>query len=590
MSQRALILAYDKQTVLPGLLALAQSLRPEVESLFLVQHEAALEQVHAAGFPVLSSRDVLGWSLPGLLLRRLPRPGTAPGGIPARAHADPWPVIDFEMRSAARARDLSLAAKAMNSAAEYLDRFISFASWYRPDLLVAWNGYILPWSVCVAEVEAAGGATFVCERGFIPGTIVVDSRRVNAGSYLCGAYWDSIVQAGVDKQRLGEVWDLIRPHLAAGASVVGQPDFITPAEVYRRLGIGRERKLILCPAQIENDTNTVLYCDGFRSNAEVLRAVVAAAPPECFTVFKTHPEDTAPAQDYQAILGERGAVISDINVQSLLEAAHCTVVRNSTVGFEGLLRGKPAVVLGRAIYSHKGFTWDVPEAAGLAAALAEITAGAGLPADKQRQFDLFLTYFVSRYHFFLNPDDDRWEANQRKRDYMVARTRQAKPDWPACPRPEARHWADLLARETAVLERRAQGRRRLAKALEGAPERVLVVKLCSNEQFLAAMERLPEVIGKQVDLLYRSLPEGEGAWRGRFRQLMPAGNPKTLLATLAGRYDLGLVLVHNTDEPVRMQKMVARAMRAPVVLLADERGHLRERAWRYPGAGDRYTA
>src|SRR4029453_3851967 len=112
-----------------------------------------------------------------------------------------------------------------------------------------------------------------------------------------------------------------------------------PEEVRRRLlGPGRTF-LILFGCQVDWDTNVVIGARRFRSNEAAVSFLMActASIPGARIVVKTHPLDPKKREaPPQSPPGSRGEVVSDIHPHTLIEAADCVAVRNSTLGFEAL--------------------------------------------------------------------------------------------------------------------------------------------------------------------------------------------------------------------------------------------------------------
>ena len=63
-----------------------------------------------------------------------------------------------------------------------------------------------------------------------------------------------------------------------------------------------------------------------------------------------------------------------IPAHTLIAASQAVTVINSTVGFEGLLYGKPVIALGRVFYRGWGVTTDVDQLADLRGAIAHAVA------------------------------------------------------------------------------------------------------------------------------------------------------------------------------------------------------------------------
>jgi hypothetical protein len=134
-----------------------------------------------------------------------------------------------------------------------------------------------------------------------------------------------------------------------------------------------------------------------------------SAIPGARIVVKTHPLDSDKKEDLlRQIVGERGTVVSDIHPHTLIEAADCVSVRNSTLGFEALCYQKPVILLEDAKYKDPQLTLQAGSVAEGAASLSRaLTGNCDVPdVTALRRFMLHLIdrYLVPvRYHYFFEP-------------------------------------------------------------------------------------------------------------------------------------------------------------------------------------------
>ena len=135
-----------------------------------------------------------------------------------------------------------------------------------------------------------------------------------------------------------------------------------------------------------------------------------SAIPGARIVVKTHPLDSEKKEDaLREIIGSRGMVVSDIHPHTLIEAADCVSVRNSTLGFEALCYGKPLILLEHAKYKHPKLTLEAGDVAeGAASLLSVSTKSCNLPDRVAlRKFIVHLIdhYLVPvRYRYFFEPE------------------------------------------------------------------------------------------------------------------------------------------------------------------------------------------
>jgi hypothetical protein len=300
---------------------------------------------------------------------------------------------------------------------------------FRPEVVAVWNGNTLESRAFAHLARRYGTAVFYLERGLLPDSLVIDPRGVNAESYLCTEAWQQIAATAPGEASLSTTRRYLEGVIRAGRSIVNQPEAMSPAEVRAGLGLPSQAKLVLVPAQIDWDTNIIYHSPLFKTNSEVLQATkeALAGREDCFIVFKSHPEE--PRQiDFQALLGERGRVTTEINLHSLLAAADLVVVRNSTVGLEAVAQDKPTVVLGKAIYSHKGFTYDLAAREELSALLGRALQE-GFSSDQEAKAERFFAHLISDYHYFLKKAPIPG-VNARRRQMLIEAGHAAQPHYP----------------------------------------------------------------------------------------------------------------------------------------------------------------
>jgi hypothetical protein len=119
--------------------------------------------------------------------------------------------------------------------------------------------------------------------------------------------------------------------------------------------------LLLYGCQVDWDTNVVIGARRFRSNEAAVSFLMdsVSAIPGARVVVKTHPLDSEKNDErFRAIVRDKGTVISDIHPHTLIEAADCVAVRNSTLGFEALCYEKPLILLENAKYRHPRLTLE----------------------------------------------------------------------------------------------------------------------------------------------------------------------------------------------------------------------------------------
>jgi len=162
------------------------------------------------------------------------------------------------------------------------------------------------------------------------------------------------------------------------------------------------RPYVFLPLQVDDDTQLFHYCPHFRSQEDVVRAVVDALPEELPLVLKLHPrgDERRGRHVLEPLLRQQDRIVSPrAETLGLLAGAAAVVTVNSSAGIEALAFDRPVVVLGTAHYAGRDFTFDFDGSSNLAEILRAATATDGcLPAARDIRdrylYELFLHELV----------------------------------------------------------------------------------------------------------------------------------------------------------------------------------------------------
>ena len=265
---------------------------------------------------------------------------------------------------------------------------------FTPSGVFVWNGRYLPYSAVSAACEAVGQLLLTSEIGWIPGTIFVDRGILSADTTdLLGRGFDSA--AGDEAARAD---DFLHDYTTRKATMVSQK-VVSPSDVRERLLGSQGSFLLLYGCQVDWDTNVVIGARRFRSNEAAVSFLL-----ECMShqrgariVVKTHPLDSDKNEEgLRRLIRDRGAVVSGVHPHTLIEAADCVAVRNSTLGFEALCYRKPLILLEHAKYKHPKLTREARNSEQAVSNLQNVAAGdCSVPDhDSLRQF---LLHLLDRY-------------------------------------------------------------------------------------------------------------------------------------------------------------------------------------------------
>ena len=297
------------------------------------------------------------------------------------------------------------AERARRLAAVWYDFTLALLLRFRPTAVFLWNGRYLPYSAVSAACATAGQSFLTSEIGWIPGTIFVDRGPLSTDTAdLTGRNFGSV--AGADTARADA---FLHDYRARKATMVSQA-LGSPSEVRRQL-LGDGKFILLYGCQVDWDTNVVIGARRFRTNESAVAFLIecADAVPGARIVVKTHPLDSQKTEDrLREMVGHRGAVVSDVHPHTLIEAADCVAVRNSTLGFEAMCYGKPVIALENAKYRHRGLTLDAASVGETASHLLSIAANQCNLPDRAtlQQFVLHLIdhYLMPiGYEYFFDP-------------------------------------------------------------------------------------------------------------------------------------------------------------------------------------------
>ncbi|EAI7262111.1 capsular polysaccharide biosynthesis protein [Campylobacter lari] len=132
---------------------------------------------------------------------------------------------------------------------------------------------------------------------------------------------------------------------------------------HEKLNFNTNKKIILIPAQVEDDASMILGGAGF-DTLKLLQSV-RETNENAFIVFKPHPDvlsgNRKGLKDKNIILKYCDEIIENVSIDSAINASDEVHTITSTSGFDALLRGKKVVVYGKPFYAGWGLTMDLHE-------------------------------------------------------------------------------------------------------------------------------------------------------------------------------------------------------------------------------------
>ncbi|AKJ53117.1 capsule biosynthesis protein [Campylobacter lari] len=210
-------------------------------------------------------------------------------------------------------------------------------------------------------------AIFLVEDGFL--------RSVFLGSDLTRPFSLIIDNKGlyVDPSKPSDLEDILQNHIFDESlkqrakkliSTITQNKFSKYNGLkHEKLNFNTNKKIILIPAQVEDDASMILGGAGY-DTLKLLQSV-RKANENAFIVFKPHPDvlsgNRKGLKDKSIILKYCDEIIENVSIDSAINASDEVHTITSTSGFDALLRGKKVVVYGKPFYAGWGLTMDLHE-------------------------------------------------------------------------------------------------------------------------------------------------------------------------------------------------------------------------------------
>ena len=346
------------------------------------------------------------------------------------------PLLDYELLNQRWLPDedptTSLADSQMNyyhwQALRILTAYSDLFNAIQPQAVITWNGApLFAWALAFLA-RRKGVPTYFLERGLLPDTLVVDPQGVNYGSHLAGANWEKIHATQPTAEEMRSLRQLCLELQNQKRTIVRQGQDISATDLRMKLGIPPRARTILMPLQIETDSNILSYSPYYKKMADIISDLqkILKNIEEVILLIRPHPEDRSRLAELRSLANGKTRVNTEFSLHSLLALADVVVTVNSTVGLEALLQRKPVVVLGRAIYGEKGFTFDLDHPGQLAEKLQLALQAAETRSFPLEAFYTFLKYLLEHSLFSLS-ERDPWASRKTIADRIIAAARKTPP-------------------------------------------------------------------------------------------------------------------------------------------------------------------
>ena len=223
----------------------------------------------------------------------------------------------------------------------------------QPDVVIVWNGLYSKRAVYVKAAHYLKIPVYYAEKGMLPNSWYIDPKGVNV---LSSVAEQKPVDATVSGTAIDQFKKRLRTIDKKGESAWEQPRRKDTALIRKDLGLEETHKVLFFPGQVDYDTNIVLFSEHFMHSLDALAWLVHGLPKdEFFVVAKPHPKGNANVEAFEKVLGDKGVVLSEINVLDAIALADCIVSINSTIAFEAAVRAKPVLLLGQGILCNREY-------------------------------------------------------------------------------------------------------------------------------------------------------------------------------------------------------------------------------------------
>lgn len=269
-----------------------------------------------------------------------------------------------------------------------------------PGAVLLWNSTHPQTAIFHHEAWCRGIPVFTVERGFLPGTMMLDAWGIQ-GASDAGRHWlahDLPVSADVEAL----MTKATNYYLTHRLQKYGQPDFGGGgASLRQQLNLGDQRVIVffgqgdaagLHPREARAmRQNAPALADTRQCLVSLARAV--AKLPDTVLLFKPHPLDSA---SYAEVLTAPARRVDNVNVHALIELADVVAAQFTTLQYETVFYDRPVLLLGRSAWWGRGCTYEVNESSDLLPMLQAAMARKDWPVMRRRAHR-FIAWALENY-------------------------------------------------------------------------------------------------------------------------------------------------------------------------------------------------
>lgn len=269
----------------------------------------------------------------------------------------------------------------------------------KPSAAIVWN-FFPPFNCARAALRQIRVPTFTTDKGLLGKTTFLDREGMNGTSYFADpATWYKTLASLQGRLNRESAEHYLRSYQNALASGWEQPDYESPEQLRKRLGVDGTRRIIFVPTQVLADSNMLMHQGRFHDNSSFVRTLIQTLQnrTDIFFLVKKHPKEPLPQNEMHEVLAGKGVWTENLHTFSAIEASSVVMTLNSTVGLEAALLGKPVATFAPSLYARKGFTYDIDRLEDLPA-LTDLLLHEWTQSEEQREALLsFLAFLLDWY-------------------------------------------------------------------------------------------------------------------------------------------------------------------------------------------------
>ena len=278
---------------------------------------------------------------------------------------------------------------------------------WQPEAIVIWGGTFYAERIAAILARQRGIRVIAIENTAFRDRIYVDRAGVTGNRHTAAHNWHWLEARSLTPIERQQLSDYLASVHDGGASWVPHPATIGRKEICDFLGVEPDRRLALLIGQVAIDSVVLLDSPIFPEMRDfiVTTAEILSRHPEYHLIVRLHPaeemwHDNLTLRRLEGWPPPANCSIvhsKQLNTYDLMRESELGITLCSQAGLEMLSLGKPVVTAGRAFYSGKGLTHDVPGRAAYAAVLENALREPYLTDEQREGVEKLLYYMLFEY-------------------------------------------------------------------------------------------------------------------------------------------------------------------------------------------------